>query len=80
MAKAQVGTIKLRMTAVLPGIGELRIVNNEIPVLNVLQKGNSENVNPCRTKSIHGFGITVIMPRADTLAMAKSIHGEEYRE
>ena len=76
MAKAQVGTIKLRMTAILPGIGELRIVNNEVPVLNVLQKGNSEYINLCRTKAVHGLGITVIMPRADTLVMAKSIESD----
>ena len=76
MAKAQVGTIKLRMTAVLPGFRELRIVNNGSPVLNVLQKGNSENINLCRTKAIHGLCITFIMPRADTLVMANSIESE----
>ncbi|CDF38089.1 unnamed protein product [Chondrus crispus] len=76
MAKAQVGTIKMRITAILPGIGELRIVNNEVPVLNVLQKGNSEYINLCRTKAIHGLGITVIMPRTDTLVMAKSIEND----
>lgn len=76
MRKARVGTIKLRMTAMLPDVGELRIVDDEIPVLNVLQKGDTEYMNLLRTKAVHGLGVTVIMPRADTLVMAKAIESD----
>lgn len=76
MRKARVGTIKLRMTATLPVVGELRIVDDEVPVLNVLQKGDTEYMNLLRRKAVLGLGITVIMPRADTLVMAKAVESD----
>lgn len=76
MKKARVGTIKLRMTATLPGVGEMRIVDDEIPVLNVLQKGDSEYMNLLRRKAVQGLGVHVIMPRADTLVMEKATESD----
>eukprot|EP00177_Eucheuma_denticulatum_P000898 GFKZ01001628.1.p1 GENE.GFKZ01001628.1~~GFKZ01001628.1.p1 ORF type:complete len:757 (+),score=63.79 GFKZ01001628.1:361-2631(+) len=76
MRKARLGTIKLRMTAVLPNVGELTIMDNEIPVVNVLQKGDTEYMRLMRRKAVHGLGVNVVMPRADAWVLAQSVEND----
>lgn len=73
LRKARSGTIKIRMTAVLPGLRQICVMDDEVPVFNVLQKGDTEYMRLMKRKAVHGLGITVIMPRADTLMMAQSV-------
>lgn len=76
MHKARLGTIKLKMTAVLSGNVEMCIVHDEVPVVNVLQKGDTEYMRLLKRKAVHGIGVNVVMPRADTLMMAQSIEND----
>lgn len=70
--KGRSGTVLLTMSANMPQLGMVEIVNNEVPVVNVLQQGNSEYMNLMRRKAVHALGVTVIMPRGDThLAAAR---------
>lgn len=73
MYKARLGTVKLRMTAVLSSNVEMCVIDNEVPVVNVLQKGDTEYMRLLKRKAVHGLGINVVMPRADTFVMAQSV-------
>lgn len=76
MRKARLGRIKLRMTACLPDVGELEIMDSEVSVLNVLQKGDTEYMALLRRKAVHGLGVNVVMPQTDIMYLASAVEND----
>lgn len=69
MRKANHGTIRLRMFGYLEGLGECKVYDDYVPVLNVLQKGDTEYCNVLRRKAVQGMGVNVVMPRLESLML-----------
>ena len=67
--KANHGTVRLRIYGCLEGLGECKVFDDHIPVLNVIQKGDTEYCNILRRKAVQGMGINIIMPRLESLML-----------
>lgn len=76
MMKARMGTVNLRMTATLPNVGEMRIMDEELPIVNVLQKGATEYMDLMRRKAVHGLGVNVVMPQLETHVLPASLEND----
>lgn len=76
MHKARLGTVKLRITAVLPNVGEMRIMDDDIAVVNVMQRGQTEYMSLLRRKAVHGLGINVVMPRSEAFVLSTSVEND----
>lgn len=76
LRKSRVGVVKWQMTAVLPSVGEMRIMDHEISVINICQKGQTEYMTLLRRKAVHGLGVNVTMPRTDSHVLALSLEND----
>lgn len=72
MNKAQLGRIHMRILAFLPHVGEVEVFRSEVNAVNVLQKGDNQYLNLLRRKAVHGLGVSVVMPRADTFVISSA--------
>lgn len=64
--KARFAMVKFRITARLPNVGDVCVTNTEIPVVNVIDRGDNQYMNLIRRKAVHGLGLDVVMARNDS--------------
>lgn len=70
MNKARVGSVRVRVSAYIPNVGEMRVMDETLDVMNVMQRGDTKYLNLLRRKAVQGLGVNVVLPRTDSLVLA----------
>lgn len=74
--KAKLGVAKIQIRAKLGPVGDVAILEKELPLLNIIQRGDTHYMNILRRKAVQGLGLTVFMPRTESPLVTASIQND----
>lgn len=66
MRKTRIAMYRFSLSNIIENVGAVEIASYSVPVINAPHRGNSEYINLLRRKAVHGLGVNVVIPRADT--------------